>query len=182
MDKKQLDSIVEAVLFAAGEPVSAARIAEIVELTPEDIAEAVARLNDFYHYEKRGMDIIRIENMYQMCSRKEYADIIRKVLESRKPPMLGESSLEVLAMVAYRQPVTKVYIEQVRGVDCTYTINNLMEKKLICETGRLDVPGRPILYGTTPDFLRCFGLSALDELPSIPEFSPAEQLAFPSEE
>ena len=122
---------------------------------------------DTYSFERRGIRIIQVEDAYQMVSAQEQADLITRALETRKPPKLSASALETLTVIAYYQPTTKAFVEQIRGVDSSYTISALLSKKLIEEQGRLGVPGRPILYGTTPDFLRTFGLASLDELPEV---------------
>ena len=131
------------------------------------VEEAVTALSDSYSFERRGIRLVRIENSAQLCSAPELADIITKTLETRKPPKLSPSQLETLTVIAYYQPATKAYVEQIRGVDSAYSVSALLTKKLIRECGRLNVPGRPILYETTPDFLRVFGLQSLDELPEI---------------
>ena len=134
--------------------------------------DAVAqRLMDQYSYERRGLRLIKLETSYQLCSAPEYAGYVRKTLESRKPAKLSQPALEVLAIIAYYQPVTRAYVDQVRGVDSTYTVSLLLERELIQECGRLAVPGRPILYQTTKNFLRSFGLASLEELPELPDSS-----------
>lgn len=163
----QLKRIIEAILFAAGEPVELERLAKTIEQDPSDIEEAARILMDEYAFERRGIRIVRLEKAYQMCSSGEYSSYVTKALETRKPPKLSASQLETLTIVAYYQPVTKVCIEQLRGVDSSYSVTALLNKHLIEECGRLNVPGRPILYRTTPDFLRTFGLQSLDELPEI---------------
>lgn len=122
---------------------------------------------DAYSFERRGMRIIRLEDAYQMVSAQELSEVISRALETRKPPKLSASALETLTVIAYYQPTTKAFVEQIRGVDSSYTISALLNKKLIEEQGRLSVPGRPILYGTTPDFLRTFGIASLDDLPEV---------------
>lgn len=156
-----------AVLFAAGEPVSIARLAQSLEVDADEIEREAKALMDSLSYNRSGIRIVRLEDAYQMCSASEQAVFVTKTLETRKPPKLSQSQLETLTIVAYYQPTTKAYIEQIRGVDSAYSVSALLTKKLICEDGRLNVPGRPILYRTTPDFLRVFGLSSLDELPEV---------------
>ena len=137
--------------------------------TDRPTLDAVAqRLMDQYSYERRGLRLLRLDASYQLCSAPEYADYVRKTLESRKPARLSQPALEVLAIIAYYQPVTRAYVDQVRGVDSSYTVGLLLERDLIEESGRLAVPGRPILYRTTKTFLRSFGLSSLEELPELP--------------
>ena len=124
---------------------------------------------DRYKYDRRGIRLVRLDTSYQLCSAPEYAAQVRKTLESRRPPKLSPPALEVLAVIAYFQPVTRAYVDQVRGVDSSYTVGLLLERELIQESGRLPVPGRPILYKTTKNFLRCFGLNGLDDLPPLPD-------------
>ena len=176
MEQSELQRIIEAILFAAGERVEIARLAATLEVDPKDIENAVDALANELSFERRGIRIIRLENGYQMVSSGEMADYITKTLETRKPPKLSSSQLETLTIVAYYQPATKAMIEQIRSVDSSYSISALMNKKLIEEAGRLNVPGRPILYRTTPDFLRTFGLSSLEELPEIEKVSLGEPI------
>lgn len=157
-----------AILFAAGEPVDAGRMAASLETEESVIHEQSAALMNQLSYARSGIRILKLENAYQMCSSGEMSAYVTKTLETRKPPKLSASQLETLTIVAYYQPATKAYIEQLRGVDSGYSVSALLTKKLIEECGRLNVPGRPILYRTTPDFLRTFGLQSLDELPEIP--------------
>jgi len=167
MELKELQRVVEAILFAAGERVELCRLAAALETDEKDVAAAVTALMDELSYNRRGIRILKLENGYQMVSSGEMADYITKALETRKPPRLSSSQLETLTIVAYYQPATKAMIEQIRGVDSSYSVGALLNKKLIEEAGRLNVPGRPILYKTTPDFLRTFGISSLEELPPI---------------
>ena len=176
MEQSELQRIIEAILFAAGERVEIARLAATLEVDPKDIENAVDALANELSFERRGIRIIRLENGYQMVSSGEMADYITKTLETRKPPKLSSSQLETLTIVAYYQPATKAMIEQIRSVDSSYSISALMNKKLIEEAGRLNVPGRPILYRTTPDFLRTFGLSSLEELPEIDKVDLGEPI------
>ena len=168
MELKELESAIEAILFAAGDPVPAERICTALEQDRETVDAVCQRLADDYSYERRGIRLIRLEDSWQMCSAPEHASVIRKTLESRKPARLSQTALEVLAIVAYFQPVTRTYIEQIRGVDSAYTVGLLLERDLIQEAGRLTVPGRPIQYRTTETFLRSFGLTSLEELPELP--------------
>lgn len=167
MDSEQLRRAIEAILFAAGEPVEASRLAYALETDEDEIRRAADALADDYAFQRRGIRIIRLENAYQMVSSGEMADFVTKALETRKPPKLSAAQLEALTIIAYYQPATKAMVEQIRGVDSAYSISALINKKLICEAGRLNVPGRPIQYATTPDFLRTFGLNSLEELPEI---------------
>lgn len=168
MELKELESAIEAILFAAGDPVPAERICTALEQDRETVDAVCQHLADDYSYERRGIRLIRLEDSWQMCSAPEHASVIRKTLESRKPARLSQTALEVLAIVAYFQPVTRTYIEQIRGVDSAYTVGLLLERDLIQEAGRLAVPGRPIQYRTTETFLRSFGLTSLEELPELP--------------
>ena len=167
MDRTDLERIIEAILFAAGEPVEASRLAMAAECDPDEVETAAKTLMDRLAFERRGIRVVRLENAYQMCSSTEMSGYITKALETRKPPKLSASQLETLTIIAYYQPATKAYVEQIRGVDSTYSVGALLNKHLIEECGRLNVPGRPILYRTTADFLRTFGLESLDELPEI---------------
>ncbi len=167
MDEAEIRRAVEAILFAAGDPVGVERMADANGKGGDQVEAALKALMDAYSFERRGMRIIRLEDAYQMVSAQELSDVITRALETRKPPKLSASALETLTVIAYYQPTTKAFVEQIRGVDSSYTISALLNKKLIEEQGRLSVPGRPILYGTTPDFLRTFGISSLDELPEV---------------
>jgi len=163
----QLKRIIEAILFAAGEPVEIERLAKTAECDPNEIEEAARALMDEYAFDRRGIRIVQLDRAYQMCSSGELSAYVTKALETRKPPKLSSSQLETLTIIAYYQPATKAYVEQLRGVDSSYSVNALLNKHLIEECGRLNVPGRPILYRTTADFLRTFGIASLDELPEI---------------
>lgn len=167
MEREELQRIIESILFAAGEPVELSRLAQTTEQDPADVAMAVEALADELAFNRRGIRIIRLESGYQMVSSGEMADYITKALETRKPPRLSSSQLETLTIIAYYQPATKAMVEQIRGVDSSYSVSALLNKHLIEEAGRLNVPGRPIQYRTTPDFLRTFSISSLEELPSI---------------
>lgn len=174
MDREELQRAIEAILFAAGERIELSRLAAVLETDEHEIAEAADALANAWAYDRRGIRIIKLENGYQMVSSGEMADYVTKALETRKPPKLSASQLEVLTIIAYYQPATKAMVEQIRGVDSTYSVSALLNKKLIEEGGRLNVPGRPIQYKTTPDFLRTFGLTTLEELPPIEKVSFGE--------
>ena len=176
MEMTDLQRAVEAILFAAGERVELSRLAMALEADEKDVEQAVNALADELAFGRRGIRILTLEKGYQMVSSGEMADYITKALETRKPPRLSSSQLEALTIVAYYQPATKAMVEQIRGVDSTYSISALLNKKLIEDAGRLNVPGRPILYRTTPDFLRTFGLSSLEELPEIEKVSLGEPI------
>lgn len=168
MELKELEGAIEGILFAAGDPVPVERICFVLEQDKETVESVCMRLADQYSYERCGIRLVKLDNTWQMCSAPEYADFIRKTMESRKPAKLSQPALEVLSIIAYFQPVTRAYIEQVRGVDSSYTVGLLLERELICEAGRLSVPGRPMQFRTTKNFLRAFGLSSLDDLPELP--------------
>ena len=176
MEREELQRIIEAILFAAGERVEISRLAYTLEVDEADIIAAVDELANKLAFERRGIRIIKLEKGYQMVSSGEFADYVTKCLETRKPPKLSASQLEALTIIAYYQPATKAMVEQIRGVDSSYSISALLNKKLIEEAGRLNVPGRPIQYRTTPDFLRTFGLSSLEELPPIEKISFGEPI------
>lgn len=170
----ELEASLEAVLFAAGDAVSVDRIAEALEVSDSEVLQAAERLENLYDFENRGLMLLRMEDKLQLGSRPIYAEAARRVTESRKPPSLSPAALEVLAVVAYRQPVTRAFIDQLRGVDSGGTVAGLVEKGLIEEGGRMEVPGRPILYQTTEAFLRTFAIASLDELPELPALDEAE--------
>lgn len=182
MEITELQKAIEAILFAAGEPVECSRLAMALETDEKDVEKAVTMLSDELAFNRRGIRIIRLAKKFQMVSSGEMADYITKALETRKPPKLSSSQLEALTIVAYYQPATKAMVEQIRGVDSSYSIGALLNKKLIEEAGRLNVPGRPILYRTTPDFLRTFGISSLEELPEIEKVSFGEPIQEESQE
>ena len=176
MEPNELDHAVEAILFASGEPVAAERIAQVLGENEQAVLDSAARLASEYSYQQRGIRIVRMEKDLQMCSAPEYALEIGRVLEQRKPPRLSQPSLEVLAIVAYFQPVTRAYIDQIRGVDSSYTVSQLTERGLIEICGRLDVPGRPTIYKTGDLFLRTMGITSLEELPELPNLGEDEGL------
>lgn len=176
MDRIELQRAIEAILFAAGECIEVSRLSMALEADEDEIVQAVDALADELAFNRRGIRVIRLERGYQMVSSGEMADYITKALETRKPPKLSSSQLETLTIVAYYQPATKAMVEQIRGVDSSYSISALMNKNLIEEAGRLNVPGRPIQYRTTPDFLRTFGISGLDELPEIEKVDFSEPI------
>ena len=181
MEREQLNRALEAILFAAGERMEISRLSAVLETDPAEIEQAADSLANIYAYERRGMRIIKLEKGYQMVSSGEMADYVTKALETRKPPKLSSSQLETLTIIAYYQPATKAMVEQIRGVDSAYSVAALMNKKLIEEAGRLNVPGRPIQYKTTTDFLRTFGLSSLEELPPIDKISFGEPVEVPEQ-
>ncbi len=167
MDQIELQRAIEAILFAAGERMELSRLAAVLETDEMEVAAAADSLADEFSFSRRGIRILRLEQGYQMVSSGEMADYVTRALETRKPPKLSSSQLETLTIVAYYQPATKAMVEQIRGVDSSYSVAALLNKNLIEEAGRLNVPGRPIQYRTTPVFLRTFGISSLEELPPI---------------
>ena len=167
MEINDLPGALESILFAAGAPVSEAKIAEALELPEETVESALTALADKYSFERRGLRIVRLDHDWQMTTSGEYASEVRRALELRKPPALSKAALEVLSIIAYYQPVTRAYIEQIRGVDSSNTVGILAERGLIEDCGCLDLPGRPRIFRTTPAFLRTFGLSSIDEMPEL---------------
>ena len=182
MEQIELQRAIEAILFAAGDPVEIAQLSHVLEADEKDIIAATDALANDLAYNRRGIRIVRLEKGYQMVSSGEMADYITQALETRKPPKLSASQLETLTIIAYYQPATKAMVEQIRGVDSSYSIGALLNKKLIEEAGRLNVPGRPIQYKTTPDFLRTFGISSLEELPPIDKIAFGEPVELPQEQ
>lgn len=169
MNKEQLLSAMEAVLFASGDPVSIDRLSQIFEISPEKVEATASALEKKLEDNKSGIKLIRLENKYQLATRNEFAEYIKKAFDIKRKTPLSPAALEVLAVIAYNQPVTRSFVEQVRGVDCSGVITTLIEKELIEERGRLELPGKPLLYGTTDNFLRCFSISDLSELPPLPK-------------
>ena len=176
MEQIELQRAIEAILFAAGERIEISRLSMVLEVDPDEVAAAADALADELAFNRRGIRILRLEDGYQMVSSGEMADYITKALETRKPPKLSASQLETLTIIAYYQPATKAMVEQIRGVDSSYSITALLNKKLIEDAGRLNVPGRPIQYRTTPDFLRTFALNSLEDLPEIEKVSLGEPI------
>ena len=159
---------IEAILFANGEPVSLDRLVQVLDTDKNTIKNLIETLIDKFGSSSSGIYITKLDDKYQMCSKPEYGEYIRAIMDIRKNIPLSQASMEVLAIIAYNQPVTKAFVEHIRGVDCSGIVSNLINKNLIFEKGRLELPGRPLLYGTTTNFLRCFGISSIEELPPIP--------------
>lgn len=176
LDVKELESAIEGILFASGEPVQIDRICTALDLDRPTTERILQKLMDYYAYERRGIRLLRMEDSWQLCSSPDYADVIRKAFEIRKPAKLSQPALEVLTIIAYYQPTTRAYVDQIRGVDSAYTVGLLLDRHLIEECGRLQVPGRPRLYRTTKAFLRAFHLKSLDDLPEIPGLEADGQL------
>ena len=167
-EMKEIEAAIESILFASGEPVAVDRICLALDMDRPTVELVLRKLADYYSYERRGMRLVRMEDSYQLCSAPDYADDIRKAFEIRKPAKLSQPALEVLTIIAYYQPTTRAYVDQIRGVDSSYTVGLLLDRHLIEECGRLQVPGRPRLYRTTQTFLRAFHLNSLDDLPEMP--------------
>ncbi len=176
MDIIELTPALEAILFAAGEPVPTARLSLVLGIPEEDVLTTAQRLGEYYEANRRGIRLLHLGGSLQLCSAAEYAKLISRVIEHRAAPKLSPSALEALAIIAYFQPVTRAYVEQVRGVDSSYTVSSLAEKGLIEPAGRLEAPGRPTLYRTTEAFLRVMGVSSLDELPTLPDMNESDGL------
>jgi len=168
MDSHDIECAIEAILFVSGEPVRISRISGVLGIDEQTVEVAADKLRDIYSFERRGIRLVKLEDTIQLCSSPEYADYIRRALETRKPPQLSQPALEVLSIIAYFGPVTKAYIEQIRGVDSSYTVGLLQERELVESCGRLAAPGRPMLFRTTHNFLRTFGLESLKNLPELP--------------
>lgn len=178
---KNVESCIEAVVFAAGYPVPYQKLAEVTGLGVREIKRLVERIAKKYEADSHGIMLVRFPDTCQFCTKEQYGPYIREALGIRRGGNLSASSMEVLAIVAYNQPVTRAFIDAVRGVDSNYAVNSLIDKELIASKGRLDAPGRPLLYGTTDKFLRVFGLSSVDELPKtetiLPPNAPGDQLS-----
>ncbi len=175
-EMKEIEAAVEGILFASGEPVHIDRICLAAELDRPTAELVLQKLMDYYSFERRGMRLLRLEDSWQLCSAPEYADVIRRAFEIRKPAKLSQPALEVLTIIAYYQPTTRAYVDQIRGVDSSYTVGLLLDRHLIEEYGRLQVPGRPRLYRTTKAFLRAFHLNSLEDLPEMPGMEADGQL------
>ena len=169
MDIKQYQAALEAILFASGDPVPVSRLAQALELDEETTARIAADWAQDVNTRAGGMTALKLEDSWQLCSSKAYAGYVRKAMDLRRNVPLSQAAMEVLSIIAYNQPVTRPFVEQVRGVDCSAVMQGLQQKGLIEEQGRMDLPGRPLLYGTTENFLRCFGLSSLEQLPPLPQ-------------
>ena len=176
MEMKEIESAIEGILFASGEPVHVDRICVALELDRPTAEQVLQKLMDYYSYERRGIRLLHIEDSWQLCSAPDYAEYIRRAFEIRKPAKLSQPALEVLTIIAYYQPTTRAFVDQIRGVDSAYTMGLLQERKLIEECGRLQVPGRPHLYRTTKQFLRAFHLSSLEDLPEMPDLGGEGQM------
>ncbi len=176
LEMKDIEAAVEGILFASGEPVAVDRICVALDIDRATAELVLQQLQDYYSYERRGVRLLRMEDSWQLCSAPEYGARIRKAFEIRKPAKLSQPALEVLTIIAYYQPTTRAYVDQIRGVDSSYTVGLLLDRHLIEECGRLQVPGRPRLYRTTQAFLRAFHLNSLEELPQLPGMEADGQL------
>jgi len=181
MNRNEMIKAAEAVIFSSGEPIAVSRLAEVFELGPKETEKLVSEVIEHVENSDLGFRIIKLDDHIQIASKKEYGSYIKPAFDIKRRAPLSPAALEVLAVVAYNQPVTKAFIEQVRGVDCSGVVSTLQEKELIEEDGRLDLPGRPIAFKTTANFLRAFGLSGLDMLPALPSEASVQQLAAPLE-
>ena len=169
--------MIEAMLFASGDPVEASKLAEVLDIDIETVEKMLGHLSALYDERSSGLMIIRIDNKYQICTREKYSEEVRKLMEIKKNTPLSNAAFEVLAVIAYNKTVTRSFIEQVRGVDCSGPISSLVQKGLIEEKGRMDLPGRPLIYGTTDRFLRCFSLNSLEDLPDLPKNDEIDSIA-----
>lgn len=176
MERKEIESAVEAILFASGEPVHVKRLCGALELARPAVERALKDLSGRYAYDRRGIRLVQMDDSWQLCSAPEFANAVHRALEVRKPAKLSQPALEALTIIAYYQPTTRANVDQIRGVDSSYTMSLLLNRELIEECGRLQVPGRPRLYRTTKQFLRAFHLKSLEELPELTEFSETELL------
>lgn len=167
LEVKKAKAAVQAVLFASGDPISAERIASALEIEKFTVLKLIKNLKDELDSDDSGICVVELGEKYQMCTKPEYADFVRSALNLRRQSLLSQAAMEVLAIIAYNQPVTKAFVENIRGVDCSNIISNLILQNLIEEKGRLDLPGKPLQYGTTLNFLKCFGVSSVDELPKL---------------
>ena len=181
MDRKELESALEAILFASGEPVQVDQICVALDIDRPTVEQLLQKLMDYYAYERRGIRLLKIDDSWQLCSAPDYAETIRKAFEIRKPAKLSQPALEVLTIIAYYQPTTRAYVDQIRGVDSSYTVGLLLDRHLIEECGRLQVPGRPRLYRTTQAFLRAFHLDSLEDLPQLPGMEADGQMRLDEE-
>lgn len=168
MEERELKSTIEAILFSSGVPVEVERISQALFVPAEKVCAVCDALKVEYEHDERGFRVIRLKDSYQMCTVEKYAESICAVMDLKRNAPLSQAAMEVLAVIAYNQPVTKAFVEQVRGVDCSSVVSGLVSRQLIEEKGRLELPGRPLLYGTTDNFLRCFNISSPDELPPLP--------------
>jgi len=178
MEFKEIKASIEAVLFAGGEPVQIQKLSQLLNIDEETVEKLCISLGDDYDERQSAIRVVKIDDSFQLSTRREYGDLVREAFEVKRNTPLSQAAMEVLAVVAYNQPVTKAFIEQVRGVNCDGVVNSLVSKGLVEEKGRLELPGRPLLYGTTGEFLRVFGVSSLEMLPKIPEKTEDGEITF----
>ena len=176
MENINISAVIEAILFASGEPIEEEKLSEAASITKQELDEAIETLRTKYEAEDSALSLLKLENAYQLAAKEDYAPFIKAALEIKKNSVLSPAAMEALTIVAYNQPVTKGFVEQVRGVDSSGVVNSLVEKGLLTEAGRLDLPGRPIAYKTTDSFLRAFRLSSIKDLPELPE--QKQQISF----
>ncbi|MCD5414273.1 MAG: SMC-Scp complex subunit ScpB [Clostridiales bacterium] len=169
MNKDELKGIIEALLFAWSEPLSIKELCKLIDVDKDEVEISINEMSDEFSYEKRGLQIIKMEEYYQLATKPKHHEYIKSLLEPKQKKGLTRATLETLSIIAYKQPVTKVEVESIRGVKCDKSIHTLQEKGLVEERGRLEKTGRPILYGTNIYFLKMFGLTSLEELPEINE-------------
>lgn len=167
MEREKAKQVLEAVLFTMGESVELSKLADVIEEDKNTTKEILSEMKQEYQTQNRGMDIIELDGAFQMCSRPELYDYLIKIAKNPRKYVLSDTVLETLSIIAYKQPVTKAEIEKIRGVSCDFAVNKLLEYNLVAELGRLDAPGRPLLFGTTEEFLRSFGVKSLEELPEL---------------
>ena len=167
IEDKELYNAIEALLFVSGDPVSINRLAEALYIPVEELIDFMPKMMDAYNFERRGIKLIKLEDSYQLTTRGEYFDAVVRMVAHKQKQALSPATLEVLSIISYNQPITKAAIEKVRGVDSAHSIAKLLERELIEQKGRLNAPGRPVLYGTTEEFLRCFGLQSLEDMPAL---------------
>ena len=176
MENINISAVIEAILFASGEPIEEEKLSEAAGITKQELDEAIETLRTKYEAEGSALSLLKLENAYQLAAKEDYAPFIKAALEIKKNSVLSPAAMEALTIVAYNQPVTKGFVEQVRGVDSSGVVNSLVDKGLLTEAGRLDLPGRPIAYKTTDSFLRAFRLSSIKDLPELPE--QKQQISF----
>ncbi len=167
MSREKCEAIIEGILFAMGESVEISRLAEVLEISQEEVLDMIQNMRERYQSENRGIEIIEIEHAVQMCTKKEIYEYLIRIAKQPRRHVLTDVLLETLSIIAYKQPITRLEVEKIRGVSCAHAINKLVEYNLVCELGRLDAPGRPLLFGTTEDFLRSFGVQSIEELPVL---------------
>ena len=167
VNKKKVQAVIEAVLFAMGDSVEMSKLVHVLEMDAEEIKKIIEEMNSQYKKENRGIYILELEDSYQLCTKPELYEYLIKVAKAPRKYVMSDTLLETLSIIAYKQPVTRIEVEKIRGVSCDHAINRLLEFNLIQELGRLDAPGRPLLFGTTEEFLRTFGVKSLGDLPSL---------------